>query len=110
MKNNYSRWYDKDPRMKSLISFLELSSPQMKVDVCMDILQIIIQDGLKSADEVMNFSCGNNIGKAERWYDRNEYTHSAIELLRMLNDNEKDQIFPEIINGILYFNKKLALV
>ena len=107
MTNN-SRWYDSDPRLKSLMHFLELASPSIKKDVTMDIMQIIIQEGFRTSDEIIEFFKDHKAGNYSRWYDKNEVTHSGIELLKILNEEEKQTILPEIVNGILYFNARLA--
>ena len=68
-RKDHCRWYDKDPQLKSILKFLEKAPDEMKSDVAIDLIQIIIQENFTTSEELIHFAKTNYIGKGQRWYD-----------------------------------------
>lgn len=103
MKNKHKRWYDSDPQLKMVLNFLEVAPDNIRSDVAMDIIQIILQEDFTSTDELINFSRNNYIGSSERWYDIDDLIHTAVEMIKLLNDDERTIVLSEAAQSIMYF-------
>lgn len=98
------RWYDKDPQLKTILRFLENAPDNMKQDVCMDMIQVIIQENFTTSDELMSFARQNYVGNAQRWYDIDDLVHTAVEMVKLLDDEERQIVLSEVAHTILYFS------
>ena len=98
------RWYDKDPQLRSIMKFLELSNEEVKVDIAMDIIQVIVQENYTDSDGLIEFAKTNYIGNAQRWYDTDDVVHTAIEMLKILDINERKAVLSEIAETIMYYS------
>ena len=103
LNSNKERWYDQDPLLKQILLFLESATPFVRYNITMDLMQIIIQENYIPADELMDFLKNNYSGTNKRWYDQNEVSYCAIEMLKLLQDNERKIVLEELINSISYF-------
>jgi predicted GTPase len=102
--SKFTRWYDRDPRLKSVVNFLEKAPEEVRTDVAMDIIQLIIQENFTNSEELISFAKANYIGSGQRWYDTDELVHTAIEMLKLLNDRERSVLVHEIADSIKYFS------
>lgn len=100
----HKRWYDKDEALKRIMEFLENSDADRQDEVANDIIQLIVN---KQYD-VDNFIQVINSQTPEirnRWYDKDETMHSAIEMLKNVDENEKKELFNEILNTFIFENE-----
>jgi hypothetical protein len=104
MKTKFTRWYDKDPRLKAIITFLEKSPEEVRIDVAMDIIQLIIQENFTSSDQLIDFARANYIGTGQRWYDSDEMVHTAVEMLKLLSEAERNILLREVADSLIYFS------
>lgn len=87
------RWYDKDPEVKEFLTFLQNLDINIQQDIAQDLLQIILQETSHNPDWEIGYLNKNKPHKYERWYDKNANLHSAIELIKSLDDvNRKETI------------------
>ena len=108
MENKHKRWYDTDPQLKMVLNFLEVAPDDLRSDVAMDIIQIVLHEEFTSTDEFINFARDNYIGSSQRWYDIDDLIHTAVEMIKLLNDQERAVVLSEAAQTIMYFsaNKK----
>ncbi|MEW5819906.1 MAG: hypothetical protein AB1782_06915 [Cyanobacteriota bacterium] len=103
-QQKFMRWYDKDPQLKTIINFLEKAPDEMRNDVAMDLIQIIVQEDFTTSDELITFAKSNYIGSGQRWYDIDELVHTAIEMIKLLNDDERRVVLSEVAQTILHIS------
>lgn len=101
--NKNERWYDKDPQLKTIMKFLEKAPEDIKVDVAMDLMQLIIQEDYTDPEGLIEFAKSNYIGNAERWYDADDVVHTAIEMLKLVKEHDRQLIIKEIAETIMFF-------
>lgn len=102
----YTRWYDKDSQLKLIMETLEHMDKDVQIAVAEDLLQMILQISQSDYDKIIAKLNENYIPIRRRWYDKDETTHSAIELIKIVDENLKHEVFTEIIYSILYFTQE----
>ncbi len=104
MINFNKRWYEKDEFLKSFMSLLEDLHPDLQCEIAVDI--IIKASTVSGVDyEKMITEVGDyNPAEYKRWYDKNPNIHVAIECLKDLDENQKEEIIQEVIDRILEHN------
>jgi len=100
-----TRWYDRNEDLKKIIDFLEYASNDLRINVAMDIIQFIIQENFASAKEITEFAQTNYTGNSTRWYDIDDTVHSALEMLKLLNDRELRIVINEMASSIVFFTQ-----
>ena len=96
----YKRWYDKNETLKQIMEFLEKSNLQTRDNIANDIIQLIINRQY-DVDNYIHFINDNDSLSRNRWYDIDETMHSAVEMLKSLEENEKTELFNEILTTII---------
>ena len=99
-----ARWYDKDPQLKGILNILQKAPDDMRQDIAMEIIQIIINENFTTSDDLLSFAKSNYIGEAKRWYDLDELVHTAVEMIKLLSDSERQIVLFEVAQSILYFS------
>jgi hypothetical protein len=107
-ENSNLRWYDRDPKLKGIVTLLKKAPEDVKSDLAMDIIQVIIQENFTTSDELMGFAGKNYVGKTQRWYDSDEMIHTAVEMLKLLNERELQIVMREIADTYLYLLKNMT--
>ncbi len=97
----YVRWYDKDPDLSSLMSFLESLNEDVRDEVAQDLIQIILSEIKTNPDGEISLLNENKITEYKRWYDKNLSLHSAIEIIKNLNDEQRKEIISLIMESIV---------
>lgn len=97
----YSRWYDKDNNLKIIVETLEKMSDGIKLSVANDIIQMVMERS--DTDRVIEVLNSSYIADRRRWYDANETLHSAVELLKYIEETERTYILYEIAASIIHF-------
>ena len=100
-----TRWYDKNQGLKNILNFLENAPQEIRINVAIDIIQFITQENFASINELAEFSKTNYIGQANRWYDADYTVHSAIEMLKLLTEQELYIVINEIASSIVFFTQ-----
>lgn|SRR5574344_1442561 len=98
---NYVRWYDKDPELSNMMKFLENLNEETRDEIAQDLIQIILNEIKTNKDKEISGLNDNKITEYKRWYDKNISLYSAIELIKNLNDEERKQILPLLMESIV---------
>ena len=97
----YVRWYDSDPNLSHLMSFLETLNDEIRDEIARDLIQIILSE-LNTDKDINLTQLGElKITNYKRWYDKNLSLHSAIELIRNLNKEHRDEIIASIMESVV---------
>ncbi len=97
----YTRWYDKDKNLQALMRVLEALSDEAKLEVTAEILQLLMQSYSPNTDELIEELDGQYVPIRRRWYDKFENLHSAIEILRITDIEDRKEIIEEIFRTII---------
>lgn len=98
---NYVRWYDKDPDLSHLMKFMEGLSEEVREEVAQDLIQILLGELQTNKDgEIHNLS-ENKITEYKRWYDQNLSLHSAVEIIKNLDEAQRTEIISLIMESIV---------
>ena len=99
----YNRWYDKYPDLKQLLNLLETVNEKHADIIAQDFLQIVT-DKYKDKFDVLIKQISDNAPPSYcRWYDKNYDLHTCIELIKILDDNEKKELINNYIMSLLSF-------
>lgn len=101
----HKRWYDKNEALKQIMEVMKSSDSITRNDIANDIIQLIVdkQYDIDNFIQVINSQTPFN---RTRWYDKDETMHSAVIMLKNLDENEKNEFFKEILTTILDFDNK----
>jgi len=101
MKQTFQRWYEKNEYLKAFMNLLADLEPEIQCEIAIDIIMkasnMIDRDYTKIIQDVGNY----NPKDFKRWYDKNPNVHLAIESLRDLSENQRDEIVKEFSDKIL---------
>ena len=98
---NYVRWYDKDPDLSSLMKFLEGLNEELREEIATDLIQIILSELKTNKDGEISVLADNKISEYKRWYDKNLYLHSAVEIIKNLDSDQRKEIISLIMESIV---------
>ena len=100
-KQIFQRWYEKNEYLKAFMSLLEDLPIEIQCEIAIDIIikasNMIDRDYTKIIQEVASY----NPRDFKRWYDKNPNIHLAIESLRDLSDEQREEIVQEFSDKIL---------
>lgn len=102
----YTRWYDQDNQLKVIMETLEQMEEDVQVSVALDLIQMVLGAQLDDSDGVIEKINETYFPIRRRWYDRDETVHSAVELLKHIDKNERKDLLTEIIYSIIYFKQQ----
>lgn len=101
MKQFFKRWYEKDEYLKAFMNLMQDMDSEKQCEVAIDIIMkasnMIDRDYTNIIKEVADF----NPKDYKRWYDKNPNVHLAIESLRDLTPEQRDEIVKEFCDKIL---------
>lgn len=101
MKKQIQRWYEKDEYLKAFMSLLAQMPIDEQCEIAVDIIlqasNLIDRDYSKMVTDIGNF----NPKDFKRWYDKNPNVHAAIESLRDLTSEQREQIIKGFSDKIL---------
>ena len=99
--NKYVRWYDKDSDLSHLMAFLENLEEDLRDEIAQDLIQIILGE-LETNKDGEIFQLGENkITEYKRWYDKNLSLHSAVEIIKNLDDEQRKEIISLLMESIV---------
>ena len=100
-KKYFQRWYEKDEYLKAFMNLMQDLPIDIQCEIAVDIIikasSMIDRDYSKIIAEVSNY----NPKDFKRWYDKNPNVHVAIESLRDLNEEQRDEIVKEFSERIM---------
>lgn len=98
---NYVRWYDKDPDLSHLMKFMEGLTDEVREEIAQDLIQIILNELKTNQDGEISLLSDNKITEYKRWYDKNLSLHSAIEIIKNLDDEQRKEIISLLMESIV---------
>jgi len=98
------RWYDKEEQLSLVMRALEFADDDIKLSIAADLIQMVMANrDVESYDEFIEDLNEEYVPVRRRWYDQFETVHSAVEMLKYLNPEERKDTLKEAINSIIYF-------
>lgn len=97
----YERWYDKDPDLSHLMKFLETLNEEIREEIARDLIQIILSELETNKDIEISQLNQLKITNYKRWYDTNLSLHSAIEIIKNLDKNYREEIIAMIMESVV---------
>lgn len=101
MNKKCLRWYEKNEYLSAFLSLLaDLPADEqceIAVDIILSATQLLDRDYEKVVAQVGDFDRKDY----RRWYDKNPSIHTAIESLRDLDDEQRENIIKEFSGKIL---------
>lgn len=98
------RWYDKEEQLSLVMKALEFADDDIKLSIAADLIQMVMANrDVDSYDEFIEDINEEYVPVRRRWYDEFETVHSAVEMLKYLNPEERKNTLKEAINSIIYF-------
>lgn len=101
-----ARWYDKNPELNNLITYLEEQNEDIQNEFAQQLLQILIFE--------FNFDLDKEISKMSkpcnyeynRWYDENIELFTIFEFIKTLSYDEQSYLVDSIVSHVLIENMK----
>lgn len=98
---DYIRWYDKDPDLSHLMTFMQGLNNELRDEIAHDLIQILLGELCMDSDEEISLLNDNKITEYKRWYDADITLHSAIELIKNLDEEKRKTILTAIRESIV---------
>ena len=102
MRKRFTRWYEKNEYLKAFMSLMQDLPIEIQCELAIDIIikasNMIDRDYTNIIKEVASYNPKNY----KRWYDKHPNIHLAIESLRDLTEEQREQIvneFSQIISS-----------
>jgi len=106
-EKNFVRWYDKEEDLSLVMHALEFADDDVKIAIAADLIQMVMANrDVDNTDEFIEEINEEYIPVRRRWYDEFEIVHSAVEMLKYLNPEERTATLKEAINSIIYFQSQ----
>ena len=98
---SYVRWYDKDPDLSHLMSFIEGLNDDVRNEIAQDLIQIMASELSINADGQISDVTLGGVTEYKRWYDKNITLHSAVEMIKHLDSEARREIIERIMESIV---------
>ena len=106
-EKNFERWYDKADDLRLVMKALEYADDDVKLSIAADLIQMVMSNrDTEHLDDFVEEINEEYIPVRRRWYDEFETVHSAVEMLKHLNPEERTATLKEVINSIIHFQTK----
>ena len=102
---NATRFYDKDPDFRAFMTLFERLDDTTKEEVAQDIIINISKFVYKDNDYLINSA--TRLNDFKRWYDKTPAVHTAIEELKKLDKNKRDEMIASVSD--IFFEKGIDL-
>ena len=104
----FKRWYDKDEILRQIITLLENADEETQTDIANDIIQLMI-DKQFDVDDFIQVINTKNLESKNRWYDKNDTLHSAVEMLKDTDAHDRQELLNEILTMFFNFSNEEIL-
>jgi len=100
---DFSRWYDKFEELKKFLDFLETRSPEEQNEIAQEIMQIIFTElNLPVQNSMQYIDSAKELPK-NRWYDKVPELTNALEVIKQLEENNRQYILMKIMESIYQY-------
>ena len=83
------------------MTFIENLSDDMREEIAQDLIQIILSEIKTNKDGEISLLSENKITEYRRWYDKNISLHSAVEIIKNLDDDKRKEIISLLMESIV---------
>ncbi len=95
MKKKFRRWYEKDDYTRVFMNLLRDLPTEKQCEVAIELIikssAMVDRDYEKMIQDVSSYDPKD----FKRWYDKNPNVHLAVETLKELDANQREQLFSE---------------
>ncbi len=106
-EKKFERWYDKEEDLSLVMKALEFADDDIKLSIAADLIQMVMANrDTESTDEFIEDINEEYVPVRRRWYDEFETVHSAVEMLKYLEPEERAATLKEAIRSIIYFQSQ----
>ena len=95
------RWYDKNPKLKELMEFIENLDQQRQAQIARDILCSLMCDYGLDLDDKINEIYEQYNYKCNRWYDQNPDLFTSVAIIREFPQDLQDEVVDNTIKTIV---------
>ena len=96
------RWYDKQEDLSLVMKSLEFADDDVKLAIAADLLQMVMSNrDTNEQEELLEEINEEYIPIKRRWYDQFESLHSAVEMLKYLDADERTEAMKKALNSIM---------
>lgn|SRR5574344_959606 len=86
-KNQYRRWYDKDPVVSQAVATLEHSDDETQIKIALNLIKIIIEHNIEdekfeTVDDIIDAVGPADENQKGRWYDIDSTLRTAMNMLQ----------------------------
>ncbi|MCR4881237.1 MAG: hypothetical protein K6A44_04715 [bacterium] len=103
-EKKFERWYDKEEDLSLVMKALEFADDDVKLSIAADLIQMVMSNrDIEHMDDFVEEINEEYVPVRRRWYDEFETVHSAVEMLKYLEPQERATTLKEVINSIIHF-------
>ena len=102
----YKRWYDKNPKLSELVSYLEEQDEEVQDAFAQHLLQSLIYEFNFNLDEEISKIAQPCNYSYNRWYDENVELFTILQFIKTLSDDEQSYLVDSVISHVLIENLK----
>lgn len=102
---SFTRWYDKDENLKLVMQTIEGLDDATKLSIATDLIQMMMDKKFPHTDDVIDDLNADYLPIRRRWYDKFESLHSAVEMIKLVDVEDKQEVIKEILYSIFFFTE-----
>jgi hypothetical protein len=101
-RQEYRRWYDKDPILSKAMKILETSEDNIQIQIAINLVKVIIEHNIinNSYNSVDDIISAVELGKVDkrrtRWYDIDTTLRTAIHMLESCPEDTRVSVSRDI--------------
>ena len=99
----FQRWYEKNECLKAFMELLQDLPMEIQCEVAIDIIMKASEMSERDYTKIIREVASYNPQNYKRWYDKNPNVHLAIESLRELTEEQKEEVIQEFSERIIKF-------
>ncbi len=103
MINSKKRWYEKDEHLGAFFALIEELPDDIQCEIAVDILMKTSELLDRKYENIIADVADYNPKDYNRWYDKNPNIHVAIESIKDLEEDKRDEIVKELSDLILKY-------
>ena len=97
----HARWYDKNPKLSELISYLEEQDRDVHDAFANHLLQILIHEFNFNLDEQISALSQPWEHPYKRWYDEHIELYTIVQFIKTLSYDEQSYLVDSVVSHVL---------
>ena len=98
---DYIRWYDKDPYFRHFMTFMQGLNDELRDEIAQDLIQILMGEISADSDGEISVLGESKLTNYKRWYDKDITLHSAVEIIKNLDQSKRKEILENLRESIV---------